>query len=86
MSKRIYTAETPVLREALALIPKFAGLPDDASAPRRLQAMAEFFVERVHEDESHAAKLRAYEAMAADSERSERIRRNTRARISAGLL
>lgn len=86
MSKRIYTPETPVLREALALIPSIAGLPENASAPRRLQALAEFFVERVHEDQSHAAKVRAYEAMAADGERSERIRRNTRARISAGLL
>jgi hypothetical protein len=86
MATRIYTQDTIVVREALALVPKLTGLPETASASQRMQAMAGLVVERAHEDETREAKLRAYEAMAADVERSERIRRNTDARIAAGLL
>jgi hypothetical protein len=51
-----------------------------------MQAMAGYLVQRAHEHETREAKLRAYDAMAADAERSARIRRNTRSRIASGLL
>lgn len=86
MANRIYTQETDVVREALALAPGLTGVSADASASQRMQALAGFVVEWAHEEATRAAKLRAYEAMAADEERSERIRRNTRARVAAGLL
>ncbi len=86
MAHRIYTQETTVLREALALVPRLTGIPEDSSASQRMQAMASLVLERAHEDETREAKLRAYAAMAADEERSARIRRNTKARIASGLL
>jgi hypothetical protein len=85
-SRRLYTNDTPVMREALTLVPRLAGLPDDTSAPQRMQAMAELVVRRAHEEEAEQARLEAYEAMAADTERRERIRRSVRARVKAGLL
>ena len=86
MARRIYTQDTEVVREALALAPRLTGVPENASASQRMQALAGLVVERAHADETHGAKLRAYDAMAQDPERSERIRRNARARIDAGLL
>lgn len=83
---RLYTPDTPVMREALALASRAASLPKTASDSRRMQALAELMVARVREEEMQAAKLAAYDAMAADSERSERIRRNARARVANGLL
>lgn len=84
--RRLYTNDTPVMREALALVPRLAGLPDGASAPQRMQAMAELVVQRAHEEEAERARIEAYQAMAADSERQERIRRSVKARVKAGLL
>jgi hypothetical protein len=86
MARRIYTQDTEVLREALALVPRLTGVPAEASASQLMQAMAGYLVQRAHEDKTREAKLRAYDAMAADAERSARIRRNTRSRIASGLL
>lgn len=86
MATRIYTQETDVIREALALAPRLTGIPESASAAQRMQALAGLVVERAHEEEARDAKLRAYEAMAADEKRLERIRRNTKARVAVGLL
>ena len=74
------------MREALALVPRLAGLPEDASVPQKMQAMAQLVVERAHAEEAEQARLSAYEAMAADRERSERLRRSVKARVKAGLL
>jgi hypothetical protein len=85
-ARRLYTQDTPMMREALALVSRASGLPRSASDSRRIQALAEFLLARVHQEEMQAAKLAAYDAMAADRERSERIRRNARARAANGLL
>ncbi len=86
MAHRIYTQDTTVVREALALVPSLTGIPEDSSDSQRMQAMAGLVIARAHDEETREAKLRAYAAMAADEERSARIRRNTKARIAHGLL
>lgn len=86
MSSRVYTEKTTAVEEALSLVSQVCDIPESASVSKRLQAVAEYFVEHTQEDLARQAKISVYEAMAADSERSARIKRNTRARVSAGLL
>jgi hypothetical protein len=86
MGQRIYTQESGVLNRAIAIATDAFGLPANASKSRQLQAVAEYVVARTEQDEALAERIAAYETLAADDERSTRIRRNSRAAVEEGLL
>lgn len=86
MSSRVYTQKTGAVEQALSLAGEVLDIPASASDSKRLQAVAEYFVEHTQEDIAREAKVSAYAAMAADNDRQARVKSNTRARVSAGLL
>lgn len=86
MTARVYTQKTETVEEALSLATQVLDIPESASISKRLQSVMQYFIDHTKEDLAREAKIAAYEAMAADDERTARIRRNTRSSVAAGLL
>jgi hypothetical protein len=87
-ANRLYVTRTEKIERALELAPKVR--PDDvgekASAPKRLEALIDYAIDRWEAENARNERLLAYEELATVPGRRERLKRNTRAAAKHGLL
>ena len=84
-TRRLYANRTSVLETALSRASEL-GLPEGASEPKRLEAWVEYGLQRFEEDQRLEQRVAAYEELAGEPGRRERIRRNSVEAVRRGLL